>query len=81
MTLEINSTEGGASMQKHDASCRVAFLALGSIGDTIPLCALAASLPWTVNVVTHACHVSCLKGELNSVVKRWRVGEPINKGT
>ncbi|CAM9953359.1 unnamed protein product [Choristocarpus tenellus] len=57
----------------------VAFLALGSIGDCLPLCALAARLPSFVRqqdgsetvriaVVTHRCHCSVVRDILETVV-------------
>lgn len=65
MARENNGSEGGTDTKKYGESCRVAFLAFGSIGDSIPMCALAASLG-TVDkavVLAHSCHASILQGE------------------
>lgn len=66
MSRENNRSKSGPNTQNRDEFLRVAFLALGSIGDCLPLCALAASLQHgtvTSTVVTHSSNASCVRGE------------------
>ncbi len=44
-------------------SLNVAFLALGSIGDVLPLVTLAAGSPGAAALITHECHRDLLHGE------------------
>lgn len=83
MTRE-HGIKSGSIEQKQDGPRRVAFLALGSMGDCLPLLALAASLAnsdvpsvTTTAVVTHACHCNLLQGEQGVIERSW-IDESIN---
>lgn len=67
MTRENKGSKSDTNTHNQDGSFCVAFLALGSIGDCLPLCALASTAvaDGTV-IVTHVHHVSCLQGEQKS---------------